>query len=114
MTMPQRVEVLINTAGRTVTYKRFSTQSSTSTLKKSNTYVDYVVKAYVADYQPKDIVGQVQEGDRMVFLAARVVDFEPTTRDRIAVGGKTYDVKSINNLATKDEEALYKIRVRGL
>ena len=114
MSMRGRVEVLLNTAGRTITYKRFASSTAPSTLKRSISYTNFIIKAFVADYSPRDIVGQIQEGDRKVYISAKAITFTPETRDRVAVGDKTYDVVAINNLAAKGEETIYILRIRGL
>lgn len=106
---------IIERAGRTVTYRKLSPDStySAATGKLTPTYEDYTVKAGVRNYTPKEITGLINYGDREVRLKGLDLPFTPAEGDTVVIGAQSFRVSSINTLAAGDEEALHIMHVQG-
>jgi hypothetical protein len=55
----------------------------------------------------------VQQGDREVQIAAADLSFSPKPNDQVVIGGKTYQVVSVNTRSPFDEDAIHIVQVRG-
>jgi hypothetical protein len=67
----------------------------------------------VRQYRAKEIKGLVQQGDREVRIAAADLSFTPRPNDRIVIGGKTFQVVSVDPRRPFDEAAIHILQVRG-
>jgi hypothetical protein len=112
--MAARVQALINVAGETITYKRITHGSySTATLQSTPSVQSYTIKAGVRDYRAREIAGLVQQGDREVRIAAADLSFMPKSNDQVVIGGKTYQVVSVNTRSPFNEAAIHILQDRG-
>jgi hypothetical protein len=112
--MAARVQALIGMAGETITYKRVTHGSySTATLQSTSSAQSYTIKAGIREYRPREIAGLVQQGDREVRIAAADLSFTPRSNDQVVIGGKTYQVVSVNTRSPFNEAALHILQVRG-
>ena len=112
--MAARVQALIAVAGEAVTYKRVTHGSySTATLQSSPSVQSYTIKASVREYRAREIAGLVQQGDREVRIAAADLSFTPRPNDQVVIGGKTFQVVSVNTCSPFNEAAIHILQVRG-
>jgi hypothetical protein len=112
--MAARVQALIGAVGETITYKRVTHGSySTSTLQSTPSTQNHTIKAGVRQYRAREISGLVQQGDREVRIAAADLSFTPRVNDQVAIGGKTYQVVSVNTRSPFSETAIHIVQVRG-
>jgi hypothetical protein len=112
--MAARVQALIGVAGETMTYKRVTHGSySTATLQSTPSVQSSAIKASVRQYRAREITGLVQQGDREVRIAAADLSFTPRTNDQVVIGGKTYQVVSVNTRSPFNEAAIHIVQVRG-
>jgi hypothetical protein len=73
----------------------------------------YTIKAGVRQYRAKEIAGLVQQGDQEVWIAAADLSFAPKPNDQVVIGGKTFQVVSVNTLSPFNEAAIHILQVRG-
>lgn len=102
---PRRIQAIIGIAGQTVTMKRSGV-------------ADLVVKASVAGYQPHELVGGIQQGDRKVFIAESDLSdaswpSPPRKGDQIVISGKTAMVQAVDTRSLGENVALHVVTVRG-
>lgn len=78
------------------------------------------VRAKVAGYEPQDLVGSVQQGDRKVIVLAEDVDAAQfpvpiTNSDKIVVRGKELTIQSVDDSTRRIAGVLvaYELPVRG-
>jgi hypothetical protein len=73
----------------------------------------YTIKASVRQYRAREITGLVQQGDREVRIAAADLSFMPKPSDQVVIGGKTFQVVSVNTRSPFNEAAIHIVQVRG-
>jgi hypothetical protein len=112
--MAARVQALISATGETITYKRVTHGSfSAATLQSTPSVQSYTIKAGVRQYRAREIAGLVQQGDREARIAAADLSFSPKPNDQVVIGGKTYQVVSVNTRNPFDAAAIHIVQVRG-
>jgi hypothetical protein len=112
--MAARVQALIGRAGETVSYQRVAHGSfDTATLQSAPSVESHTVKAGVRQYRAREIAGLVQQGDREVRIAAADLSFTPRPNDQVVIGGKTFQVVSVNTRSPFNEAAIHIVQVRG-
>ena len=112
--MAARVQSLIGVAGETIFYKRVTHGSySTATLQSTPSMQSYTIKAGMREYRAREIAGLVQQGDREVRIAAADLSFSPRPNEQIVIGGKTFQVVSVNTRSPFNEAAIHMLQVRG-
>jgi hypothetical protein len=112
--MAARVQALIDRAGGTITYKRVTPGAySTATLQSTPSVQSFTIKASVRQYRAREIAGLIQQGNREVRIAAADLGFTPKQNDQVVIGGKTYEVVSVNMRSPFDEAAIHILQVRG-
>jgi hypothetical protein len=112
--MAARVQALIDVTGETITYKRVTHGAySTATLQSTPSVQSHTIKAGVREYRAREIGGLVQQGDREVRIAAADLSFSPKPNDQVVIGGKTYQVVSVNTRSPFSEAAMPIVQVRG-
>jgi hypothetical protein len=112
--MAARVQALIGVAGETITYKRVTHGAySTATLQSAPSVQSDTIKAGVRQYRAREIQGLVQQGDREVRIAAADLSFSPKPNDQVVIGGKTFQVVSVNTRSPFNEAAIHIMQVRG-
>jgi hypothetical protein len=112
--MAARVQALIAVAGETITYKRVTHGSyNSSTMQSAPSVQSYTIKASVRQYRAREIAGLVQHGDREVRIAAADLSFSPKPNDQVVIGGKTFQVVSVNTRSPFNEAAIHIVQVRG-
>jgi hypothetical protein len=108
------VQALIGVAGEAITYNRVMHGSySTATLQSAPSVQSHTIKAGVRQYRAREIAGLVQQGDREVRIAAADLSFTPRSNDQVVIGGKTYQVVSVNTRSPFNEAAIHIVQVRG-
>jgi hypothetical protein len=73
----------------------------------------YTIKAGVRQYRAKEITGLVQQGAREVRIAAADLSFTPRPSDQVVIGGKTFQVVSVNTRSPFNEAAIHIVQVQG-
>jgi hypothetical protein len=112
--MAARVQALIGVAGEMITYKRVTHGAySTATLQSTPSVQSYTIKASVRQYRARAIAGLVQQGDREVRIAAADLSFTPRPDDHVMIGGKTFQVVSVNTRSPFSEAAIHIVQVRS-
>jgi hypothetical protein len=112
--MAARVQALIGVAGETITYKRVTHGAySTATLQSTPSVQRYPIKAGMREYRAREIAGLVQQGDREARIAAADLSFTPRPNDQVVIGGRTYQVVSVNTRSPFNEVAIHIVQVRG-
>jgi hypothetical protein len=101
---PLRPGMLVQKTGRPVTLKRSGV-------------ADLPVTAKVRGYQPQEVIGEVQQGDRLVIfgtaeITAAVWPAPPKKGDQIVID-RTTTVESVEARYVGSVAALYFARVRG-
>jgi hypothetical protein len=81
-------------------------------------FTDVAVKARVAGFEPKDLVGDIQQGDRSVVIgnaeiAAAAWPGPPKRGDRVLIDGLPFTVVSVDTLKLGEEIARHNLVVRG-
>ena len=108
-----RVQALIAVAGETITCKRVARGSySTAALQRTPSVQSYTIKAGVRQYRAREIAGLVQQGDREVRIAAADLRCTPGPNDQVVIGGKMYQVVSVNTRSPFGEAAIHIVQVR--
>lgn len=114
MSVHQSVSDIINEAGEAVTVRHYAAGSrNVSTGEFTRTYTDYAITAGVRHYTPKEIRGEIRQGDRMVRIAAIDLSFTPSQEDEIIVNGETLNIYAVNVRKFQNENAIYICSVRG-
>jgi hypothetical protein len=112
--MAAQVQALISKARETTTYQRVTHDSfSMSTLQSAPSVQNYTVKAGVRQYRAKEIAGLVQQGDREVRIGAAGLSFTPRPNDQIVIGGKVFQVVSVDTRRPFNEAAIHILQVHG-
>jgi len=58
-------------------------------------------------------LGNERPFDRRVIVSADASSFQPTTDDKLIIGGRTYDIKSVAIVALQDTDVLYTLTLSG-
>ena len=112
--MAARVQALIGRAGEIITYKQVTHGSyDPATMLSTPSVQSYSIKAGVRQYRAREIAGLVQQGDREVRIAAADLSFTPRPNDQVVIGGKTFQVVSVNTRSPFNEAAIHLVQVRG-
>lgn len=98
--------------GETVKIRRFSGSGT------SRTHADTSLSAIVTEYEPKELVGSIQQGDRKVGILANdaLISLLPVTlEDGCVVRGKKLSIISIDDNTNRDGDTLLTLdlQVRG-
>jgi hypothetical protein len=101
---------LIGVAGETITYYKRQLQRGHAA---KHAFGSYTIKASVRQYRAREIAGLVQQCHREVRIAAADLSFTPRLNDQVVIGGKTYQVVSVNTRNPFSEAAIYIVQVRG-
>lgn len=105
---PADVQRLIERYGESVTLRRGTVEP----------YTDVAVKARVAGFEPKDLVGDIKQGDRQVVIgngeiAAASWPGPPLRGDRLLIGGLPFTITAVDTRKIGDEIAGHWLVVRG-
>lgn len=105
-----RVAAIIQRAGQTVILRRLT---GTQLIP-----FDVEVKASIRGYQPHELVGKIQQGDREVIIAnaeilARQWPGPPEQDDAVVIDGVDTSIEAVETRRYRDEVALHVLRVRG-
>ena len=106
-----RINDMINRAGQTVTLRRVAGTTS-------QTFTDVAAKASVRGYQPHDLVGPVQQGDREVTIGTGEMlaagwPTPPKRNDKAIIDGVTTNVEATEARHFREEIAFFVLRCRG-
>lgn len=105
---PADVQRLIERHGENVTLRR----------NPAAPFVDVAVKARVAGFDTKDLVGDIRQGDRQVVIgnaeiAAAAWPGPPARGDRVLIVGLPFTIVSVDTRKIGDEIAGHWLAVRG-
>lgn len=99
----------IERTGRTITLRRINVSPTPPT--------DISVKARVTGYQPEEMTGGIQSGDRKIIVLAQDVTFSPPLKvgDKALVGGKLLNLERVDDNTVRSGETLlaYILTARG-
>ena len=106
-----RINAMINRAGQTVTLRRVAGTTS-------QTFTDVAAKASVRGYQPHELVGPVQQGDREVTIGVWEMlvagwPMPPRRNDKAIIDGVTTNVEAAEARHFREDIAFYVLRCRG-
>ena len=108
---------MINQHGQSVTYTKVSEGTyNIETGSTTNTDTSYTVKMYkkhikATQYNYPNLIGK---NSAMFYLVNTALDFIPAIRDKITVGGETFEIESIAEHSARGQIVLYKlVAVRG-
>jgi len=106
---------LLNFTGETATLVTDSTVSrSADGLTLTRTTSSQTVKVAFRNATVKEIAGQIGEGKRVCFLAARDLTAAPTKNDKIVTSdGFEYSITSIESRKHKNDVIAYILSVQG-
>ena len=113
MDYAEHVSSIINDIGTSITLRTVTAVFNSTTLQNTNTNVDTSITASIRHYRPKEVGGLIQSGDREARIAAADLAAEPTPYDKIIVGGKVFNVISVNVRSPKNIAAIYILQIRG-
>jgi hypothetical protein len=76
---------------------------------------EHVCLARVTGYDPEELVGDIEQGDRRIILLADALPFEPAEDDRILVRGTPLNIEDVDDSTRRinGELIAYEIRARG-
>ena len=79
---------------------------------------DVICKAIVRGYEPVQLIGSIQQGDRQVTIsnteiAAAQWPGPPRSGDRCVIDGRTTNIQSCDTRKLRDDIVLHIIQVRG-
>lgn len=103
----------MDAAGEVVVFRRFTGAGS------ARPYFDAELRARVTDYEPKELVGTIQAGDRrLVALADDLIAAQvppPRKGDKIVVRGKELNIEAVDDNTRRVQGVLiaYELQVRG-
>lgn len=106
---------MLGSVGETVKFRRYQGTG------EDRDFIQADVTARVAGYEPREIVGSVQQGDRRVIVLADELDdqFEPEPRvspnDKVIIRGKEHAIISVdaNTRRVGGTMIAYEIQARG-
>lgn len=109
---------LINEFGKLIKYGRVTTTGynvATATTGVSEDFVD--VRAIVEDYNLQSggqgfASGLIEAGDKKVTIAAKSLEYIPTTNDLLEIDDITYKVVNVKIVYSGDLAALYELQGR--
>jgi hypothetical protein len=107
----QRVGAMIARAGQTVTIRRVTGTTS-------QTFTDVAAKASVRGYQPEELMGPIQQGDRQVIVGVSemilaVWPAPPRRNDKVIIDGVTTNVEAVEARHFREDIAFFVMRCRG-
>ena len=107
----QRIGAMIARAGQTVTIRRVTGTTS-------QTFTDVSAKASVRGYQPEELMGPIQQGDRQVIVGVSemilaVWPAPPRRNDKVIIDGVTTNVEAVEARHFREDIAFYVLRCRG-
>lgn len=99
---------MIDRAGQTVTVRRII---GTTT----QTHQDATVKASIRNYQPQDLIGPIQQGDREAIInpSAEGWPWPVKAGDVVIIDGAVTNVKQVETRHWREEVAFYVATCRG-
>lgn len=110
--MQDSYRILMDEIGETVTLRRNNPAPAAAT--------EQTVKARVSGYQPEELVGGINQGDRKVIILAEdittfPVPFKTGGTDKIIVRGKTLNIGVVDDSTRRIGDTLiaYEIRATG-
>ncbi len=100
--------------GVDVTYQRVSTGSyNAATGKVKDSSTDTTVKGVFTDVNNREVSDLVQADDRKCMIAANSLSNVPTTFDRIAYGGVTYQIINVKTVSQAGIDLSYELFLRA-
>ena len=99
----------IAATGETVTLRTFTGAGA------SRSGTDTTVRARVRHYEPAQLVGGLQQGDRELIVLAEDVALAPKTGDQVIVRGTTMTIRAVDDSTRRIGDVLlaYVISARG-
>jgi hypothetical protein len=107
---PADVARLVQRYGETITLQRLTAGVVTASLE---------VKGRVTGFEPAELVGDIQQGDRRVVIsnaeiaAQGAYEGSPRIGDRAVIGGKTFTLAAVDTRRLGDDIAGHWMAVRG-
>lgn len=80
--------------------------------------LDVECRACVRGYQPNELIGSIEQGDRKVILSPtemkhRQWTWPPKRGDRVLFGDKSFHVEAVDNISAGSELVRIEIQARG-
>ena len=116
MSIPDIVSSIINEVAETVTVRyQVAAGGGTDAISGGSkpSFTSQTIKAGIRFFKPKEITGLIQQGDRLVVMAAKDLSLVPKKGDRLAIDSQFFQVISVNERTAYDENAVYRLQVRG-
>jgi len=105
-----RIQAMIDTAGQTVTLRRLTGTQAIP--------FDVAVKASIRGYQPDELIGPIQQGDREAIVAPQAMalagwPLPPKRNDKLIIDGVVTNVEAVEARHFREEIAFFVLRCRG-
>lgn len=105
---------ILDTFGTSVTYRRvIMGEYSTTDGEALKTEIDKTIKGRLDEYGIHEIGEVVAVGDRKLTIAAKDLNFAPSTEDVVIHDGKTYRVIHVKSPQATDQAAIHVLQLRG-
>jgi hypothetical protein len=106
-----RIRALIATAGQTVILRRITGTTTP-------VWYDVACKASVRGYQPAELIGPVQQGDREVIVATEAMvafgwPLPPRKGDKVVIDGVVTNVEAVEGRHFREDIAFFVLRCRS-
>ncbi|MGO1121220.1 hypothetical protein ACTL6U_21190 [Rhodovibrionaceae bacterium A322] len=112
--LAHRLEALLARQGQKVTLLLGSLPDAGQPWLSAGSPQEVTMKALVRGYQPSEIQGAIEEGDREVRLAAKALPEAPKAgRDSLRIGARTLRILSVETRHLGEEALLHLLQVRG-
>jgi hypothetical protein len=103
---------LIAKFGRAITVRR--TANSGTAWAPTLTATDYTATAAVLEYTARDIDGTlVKVGDRRVVISTTGLAIEPTTQDRLVIGGEEMGIVRVMKMSPAGVNVYFEVQARA-
>lgn len=115
MTIPDRVEAIIQEIGQSGTYTTFTDVFDVATGTNVKTPTDQVIQMAVRAYTGQEMAGQssIQQGDREFRISAQELTADPSNTDEITIGSEKFTVQEVNTRLVRGVPAIHIIRATG-
>lgn len=112
--LAHRLETLLARQGRKVTLILGTDKDPTQPWLPPALGEEVTLRALVRGYQPSEIQGVLEEGDREVRLAAAALSQAPqSNRDQLRIDGRNHRILAVETRHLGEEALLHLLQVRG-
>jgi hypothetical protein len=92
---------------------RIHREGETVVFTKADGTATATVKAFVRGYQADQLVGDIQQGDRVLHVAPADIPWTPDQPDRVGIGSEIAVVQTTETRTLRGVPCMHLIQVRG-